>query len=92
MPLEVVLLSPELLEIEEEEGPVPSVVDFGNADRPADREPIIVAAHGIADVLARFVRGLRAGVGEWQAGIQSFVHEIVVGAAVEGLVPDFMVS
>ena len=74
---------PELLEIEEEEGLVVAVVDFRNRDRPAYRESIIVAAHGVADVLARFIRALRAGIGERQAGVQGFVHEIVVGAAVQ---------
>ena len=73
---------PELLEIEEEEGLVVAVVNFRNGDRSAYRESIIVPSHGVADVLARFIRALRAGIGERQAGVQSFVHEVVVGAAV----------
>ena len=67
----------ELLEVEEEECLVFTVVQFRNSDRSAQREPVVVPVQWVLDVPGA------AGVdGERQARVQSRVLEIVVRGAV----------
>ena len=84
--VEVVLA--ELFEIDEEKCLVSAVVQFGYPNRAAEREAVIVAAHTVADVLpVRWIGAvgavLGASVGKGQTGVQSFIHKIVVAAAME---------
>src|SRR5207248_8532843 len=67
----------ELFEVKEEECLVFSVVQFWNADRPAQRETVIVPAQGILEVSALTV------VRERRGRVQKLVVEIVVGCSVE---------
>ncbi len=62
------------------------VIDFGDADRTAKRAAEIVAAIS-RPVLSR----AHDVAAERIAGIQVFVDEVVVAAAVIWFVPDFMV-
>ena len=66
-----------LLKVEEEECLVFPVVELGNTDRTTERKSVIVAS----SALAWIVRYRLAGQ-ERIAGVEDFVDEIVVGAAV----------
>ena len=69
----------ELLEVEEEECLVFTVVQFRNAERSAQREPVVVPVQRVLDVTDAGRRVVR----ERYARVQSVVLEIVVTGAVE---------
>src|SRR5262249_2980358 len=71
-----------LFKVEKEECLVVPVVELSKRDWPPEGEAVIVAALGIANVLAGFERAERAGIGKWGAGVQNLIDKVVVRAAV----------
>ena len=75
------LLEP--FKIEEEESLIVTVVHLGYVDRTADRGPKVVLAVDRPDLLPVLLGVKSARVGEGQARVEGFVHEILVGASVK---------
>src|SRR5690606_36095865 len=68
---------PVLFPVDEEEGLVVAVVDFGNHDGAAKSKSVVVAARQTPD------QSVVAVVGERLAGVKRFVDEVVISGAMK---------
>src|SRR6185369_2867599 len=73
----------EPLKVKEEESLIVTVVNLGDVNGTTEGAPEVISADDGPDLLPNLIGVGGARVSERQAGVESFVHEVVVGASMD---------